>query len=159
MTDVVQRRAGPDAEASLCELPPRQAATVRISGSGQDLPAVMDRAFSVTSRAITAAGARFNGHPFARYTAFGEHIEAIVGFPFVGDLSGSEGVDITELPGGRAVMVRHVGPYEELGRAWERGTTYLAEHGLTATGPAWECYLTGPDDPGVPITEIFWPLD
>ena len=56
-------------------------------------------------------------------------------------------------------MVRHVGPYEELGRAWERGTGYLQAQGLTPTGPAWECYLTGPDDPGVPITEIFWPLD
>ena len=64
----------------------KRAAIVRISGSVQDMPALMDRAFSVTSRAITSAGARYAGHPFARYTAFGEHIEAAVSFPFVGDV-------------------------------------------------------------------------
>jgi effector-binding domain-containing protein len=159
MTDVAERRAGTGVDVSVCELPPRRAATVRIAGSTQDLPALMARAFADTSRAITAAGARFSGHPFARYTAFGERIEAIVGFPFVGELPGSAGIDISELPGGRAAMVRHVGPYEEIGRAWAGATAYLEAQGLTPTGPAWESYLTGPEDPGPPITEIFWPLD
>jgi effector-binding domain-containing protein len=159
MTDLVERRPETIVDVSLCELPPKRAAVVRISGSVEDLPMLMDRAFSVTSRAITSAGARMAGHPFARYTAFGERIEAAVGFPFVGDVPATDGVEITELPGGRAVTVRHVGPYSEIGAAWERATAFIKERGLTPTGPAWECYLTGPNDPGPPITEIFWPLD
>ena len=159
MTDLVEGRPDTSIEVSLCELPPKHAAVVRISGSVQDLPALMGRAFSVTSRAITSAGARCAGHPFARYTAFGERIEAMVGFPFVGDVPATEGVEITELPGGRAATIRHIGPYSEIGSAWERGTAYLKDHGLTPTGPPWECYLTGPEDPGPPITEVFWPLD
>jgi effector-binding domain-containing protein len=35
---------------------------------------------------------------------------------------------------------------------------FAREHGLTPTGPGWECYLTGPDEPGPPVTEIFWPV-
>ena len=159
MTDVAEGRAGTSADITLCTLPPKRAAIVRISGTVPDLPALMDRAFSVTSRAITAAGARFAGPPFARYTTFGEHIEAGVGFPFVGDIPATEGIEIMELPGGRAAMVRHIGPYDEIGLAWERATTSMKDRGLTPTGPAWECYLTGPGDPGPPITEIFWPLD
>jgi len=159
MTDLAEGRPGTSVEITMCELPPKRAAIVRISGSVQDMPVLMDRAFSVTSRAITSAGARFAGHPFARYTAFGEHIEAAVGFPFVGDVMASNGIEITELPGGQAAMVRHIGPYDEIGLAWERGTTLMKERGLTPSGPAWECYLTGPQDPGPPITEIFWPLD
>ena len=159
MTDLAERRPGTSVEVTLCELPPKRAAIVRISGSVPDMPVLMDRAFSVTSRAISSAGARFAGHPFARYTAFGEHIEAAVGFPFVGDVQASDGIEITELPGGRTAMVRHIGPYDEIGLAWERGTVWMKEHGLTPSGPAWECYLTGPKDPGPPITEVFWPLD
>ena len=159
MTDLAEGRPETSVDVTMCELPPKRAAIVRISGSVQDIPVLMDRAFSVTSRAITSAGARFAGHPFARYTAFGEHIEAAVGFPFVGEVQASAGIEITELPGGRAAMVRHIGPYDEIGLAWERATTYMKERGLTPSGPGWECYLTGPQDPGPPITEIFWPLD
>jgi effector-binding domain-containing protein len=159
MTDLAERLPGTSTDVTLCEMPTRRAAVVRIAGTVQDLPALMDRAFSVTSRAIISGGARFGGHPFARYTAFGEHIEAAVGFPFTGDLPATEGIEITELPGGRTAMVRHIGPYSEIGLAWERGTAFMKEQGLTPSGPGWECYLTDPADPGPPITEVFWPLD
>ena len=159
MTDVAEGRAGTSVDITLCTLPPKRAAIVWISGTGQDLPVLMERAFAITSRAITAAGARFGGPPFARYTALGEHIEAAVGFPFVGEVPATEEIQITELPGGRAAMARHIGPYNEIGLAWERATAEMKDRGLTPTGPAWECYLTGPQDPGPPITEIFWPLD
>jgi effector-binding domain-containing protein len=57
------------------------------------------------------------------------------------------------------VTTTHIGPYDEVGKAWERGMTWMAEHELAPTGPGWECYLTGPDEPGLPVTEIFWPVD
>jgi effector-binding domain-containing protein len=158
MTDLVEGRPETGAVVSVCELPQKRAAIVRVSGPAPDLPVLMGRAFEVTSRAITAAGAQFAGHPFARYTAFGEHIEAEVGFPFSGEVPATGEIEIVTLPGGLAAMARHVGPYEQLSRAWEDGTAWLKERGLTPTAPAWECYLTGPEDPGPPITEIFWPL-
>ena len=116
----------------------------------------MDRAFSVTSRAITSAGARYAGHPFARYTAFGEHNEAAVGFPFVGDVPATEGIEITELPGGRAAMVRHIGPYDQIGLAWERAAASMKERGLTPSGPAWGALPHGPGGPGPADYRIFW---
>jgi hypothetical protein len=34
----------------------------------------------------------------------------------------------------------------------------MGEHQLECAEPAWEAYLTGPDDPGPPVTKIFWPI-
>jgi len=78
---------------------------------------------------------------------------------FSGTLVPTDRVHETTLPGGRLVTTTHSGPYGTIGDAWERAATWMDEHELKATGAPWECYLTGPDEPGPPITEIYWPLD
>jgi effector-binding domain-containing protein len=157
MTETVE--GGPaTGTVELVELPPKRAAVVRFSGRTDELPVLMGHAFAATSEAIAAAGARFAGHPFARYFSFGEPIEAVAGFPFEGGEPEAEGVEIVTLPSGLAAMIRHVGPYETIGEAWDRGTAWIRNHGYATSGPGWECYLTGPEDPGPPITEVFWPL-
>lgn len=142
----------------IVELPERQAAVVRIEGTAAELPALMGEAFALTSRAIQASGAEFSGEPFARYHSFGARISADAGFPFRGTLQQTERVSVTTLPGGRAVTTRHVGPYDDLEVAWDRGQAFIGEHGLLQSGTPWECYLTGPDEPGPPVTEVFWPV-
>jgi effector-binding domain-containing protein len=56
------------------------------------------------------------------------------------------------------VTVTHVGPYDAIGTAWERAQAWMGEQGETPSGPGWETYLTGPDEPGPPVTEITFPL-
>jgi hypothetical protein len=34
----------------------------------------------------------------------------------------------------------------------------MKEHELETAAAPWEAYLTGPEDPGPPITEIFFPV-
>jgi len=142
----------------IVELPERQAAVIRIEGTTADLPALMGEAFELTSKAIEASGAEFAGEPFARYDALGERISAEAGFPYRGTLRQTERVYKSTLPGGRAVTTRHVGPYENLDVAWDRGQAWIREQGLTMTGTPWECYLTDPSEPGPPVTEIYWPV-
>jgi effector-binding domain-containing protein len=145
-------------EVTLVELPAQRAAVVRIEGAVADLPQLMGGAFGATAAAIGAAGAEFAGPPFTRYTAFGARIKADAGFPFAGELEPSGDVRIDELPGGRAVTTRHVGPYDTIAKAWDRASAWMRDHGLVPTGAPWECYLTGPDEPGPPVTEIFFPV-
>jgi effector-binding domain-containing protein len=139
-------------------LPERQTAVVRIEGTAADMPRLFGESFDLTARAIQAAGAQIAGEPFARYYAFGEPISADVGFPFVGTIEPTDRVHRSTLPGGRAVTMIHVGPYDELSVAWERGQAWLSGQGLTVSDAPWECYLTGPEDPGPPVTQIFWPV-
>lgn len=156
MTEAVETR--PPIAPEIVDLPARSAAVVRIEGPVADMPRMMGEAFGLTMKAITSSGASYAGHPFARYLAFGDKIEAEVGFPFSGTVTPTERVYVTELPGGRAVTTTHVGPYDGIGDAWERVQAWLKEHGLVSTSPPWEAYLTGPEDPGPPITEIFFPI-
>lgn len=148
----------PVASPRIIELPSRHAAVVRVVGSGSELPHLLSQAFEVTAHVIGQSGATIVGHPFARYLAFGERIEAEVGFPFVGKLVPGGRVYGAELPGGRAVALTFIGPYEELATAWERTKTWMGEQELEVRAPAWESYLTSPHEPGPPVTEIVWPI-
>jgi effector-binding domain-containing protein len=157
MTDAIGTR--PALTPEIVELPERHAAVVGIDGPVEDMPRLMGEAFGLTAQAITGSGAVIAGPPFARYHGFGERIQAEVGFPFTGSLVTTDRVKESILPGGRLVTSTHVGPYEEIAGAWDRAAAWMREHELKATGAPWECYLTGPDEPGPPITEIYWPLD
>jgi effector-binding domain-containing protein len=157
MTDAIGTR--PALTPEIVELPERHAAVVGIDGRVSELPQLMGEAFGLTAQAIRASGAVIAGPPIARYHGFGVRVQADVGFPFIGSVAATDRVRESTLPGGRLVTTTHVGPYEEIGEAWDRATAWMREHALRASGPPWECYLTGPDEPGPPITEIYWPLD
>ena len=157
MTESIGTR--PARTPEIVQRPEQRAAVVAIRGSLGDFPGLVSEAFALTVRRIQESGAAVAGPPFARYFEFGEQIQAEAGFPYHGTLLPTDRVIETALPGGRTVTTTHVGPYPDIGTAWERGLAWMTEHELTPTGPGWESYLTGPDDPGPPVTEIFWPID
>jgi effector-binding domain-containing protein len=156
MTDTIGTR--PATVPEIVELAERPAAVVRVDAALAELPRVLGEAFGLVARTIADSGATIAGHPFVRYLSFGERIDAEVGFPFAGTLVPTDRVAQTMLPGGRAVTTTHVGPYDEIATAWERTVAWMGEQQLECAGSAWEAYLTGPDDPGPPVTEIYWPI-
>lgn len=157
MTDTIDTRQAKTPE--IVELVERPAAVIQIVGTMAEFPGLVGEAFGLAARTIAGSKATIAGHPFARYLSFGDRIEAEAGFPFAGTLVPTDDrVRQTTLPGGRAVTATHVGPYDQLGAVWERLMAWMGEQQLEGAGPAWEAYVTGPDDPGPPITEIFWPI-
>jgi DNA-binding transcriptional MerR regulator/effector-binding domain-containing protein len=56
----------------------------------------------------------------------------------------SSGISVREFAGGRCVSLVHKGPYETLGRSYEKIMTYLREKGYPARLPIREVYLKGP---------------
>ncbi len=62
------------------------------------------------------------------------------------------------LPGGDAAVIVHVGPYDTIGESYQALATWVGEHGFRIAGPPHEIYLTGPDEPGPPVTEIRIPV-
>ena len=55
-----------------------------------------------------------------------------------------DGVDVRELPGGKAITLVHQGPYSQLGRSYEQLIRYAKEHGYEMHVPSREVYLKGP---------------
>lgn len=66
-----------------------------------------------------------------------------------------------ELPGGRAAVTVHKGPYDTLGDGHMALDRWMTDSGETAAGPPWEVYLTDPGEVPNPadwLTEISWPI-
>jgi effector-binding domain-containing protein len=125
MTDTIDTRQTKTPE--IVELVERPTAVVRIDATMEEFPRVLGEAFGLAARTIAGSDATITGHPFARYVSFGDRIEAEAGFPFAGTLVPTDRVRQAMLPGGRAVTITHVGPYEEIGTAWERMLTITGD--------------------------------
>lgn len=54
------------------------------------------------------------------------------------------GIDVRELPGGRCVSLLHQGPYDQLGRSYEKILTYVKDKGYMIQSPCREVYIKGP---------------
>jgi effector-binding domain-containing protein len=150
--------AAPARRPEVVQLEPRQAAVTRVAGKRSEIASLLHDAFELTMEQVARSGGQVAGPPFARYLGFGERIEAEVGFPCVGELSPTERVHEATLPGGRAVMLTYVGSYDEIGEAWNGIGQWMAKHGFVPASAPWESYLTGPDDPGLPVTQIVFPI-
>ncbi|RJP29992.1 MAG: MerR family transcriptional regulator [Candidatus Omnitrophota bacterium] len=75
-----------------------------------------------------------------------------------------EGIDIRTLPGGKCISLIHKGPYEELGRSYEKIIAYAKEKDLKLKTPSREIYLKGPGmifrgNPKKYLTEIQMMID
>ncbi len=62
------------------------------------------------------------------------------------------------LEGGMAASTVYVGPYEELAVPYQALAEWIGEHGYRVAGPVQEIYMSGPDEPGPPVTEIRMPV-
>ena len=69
-------------------------------------------------------------------------------------------VKIGETYGGRVLRVVHTGAYDGLPATYDKIEAYLAAHGLEATGPSWDEWVSDPGDTPEEelITHIFHPL-
>ena len=65
-------------------------------------------------------------------------------FPVKPTAKPAAGISLHELPGGRCVALLHQGPYEELGRSYEKLFAHIKQHGFTPQLPSREIYIKGP---------------
>jgi effector-binding domain-containing protein len=145
-------------EIHLTDLSRLPAAVVRAQVAAPDLPDFLGHAFEEVLAVAGRQGLAPAGPPFGRYLPTGDGFEVAVGFPLDGEVVASGRVTPDELPGGTVATTLHTGPYDEVAAAYDATTRWVAEHGLTASGPAWESYLDDPDVP-VPRTEVHLPCE
>jgi DNA-binding transcriptional MerR regulator len=74
------------------------------------------------------------------------------------DTPGGRSFGFREVCGGKAAVLVHQGPYEAISQAYVAMGEWLDANGLRPAGPPHEAYLTAPNDPSGPITEIRFPV-
>jgi effector-binding domain-containing protein len=135
------------------ELSPQPAITEVAVTDADGLPSVVDSGFPRLFGRLAELGVEPAGPPYIRYLRTGAELELELGIPVGPDAGQPSG-----LPGGRAAVLRHVGPYDELRDACARLQEWAGDR---AAGPFWESYVTNPrDEPDSSrwVTEIFLPL-
>jgi DNA-binding transcriptional MerR regulator len=120
------------------------------------------------SRLFRAVGRHMAGRPFNLYYDEGHKeedadVESCIPVREGREIKVPEGVSIRTLHGGRVVSIVHKGPYEQLGRAYEKITAYLKAKNHKVAAPPREIYVKGPGmifkgNPKNYLTEIQFPV-
>lgn len=149
-------------EPQVVILAPAHAAVLRETVPMSALTDFFSRAFHATMGAAQVQGVPVTGPPFGLYFSMPtETVDVAAGFPTASPISPTDdGVTTTDLPGGRAAQVLHVGTYDDLGRTYDRLMAWLGQQGLRPADVMWESYLNepDPDHPETAETLITWPL-
>jgi effector-binding domain-containing protein len=118
-------------------------------------------AFRVLVEHAGATGAQWAGPPFVLYPSTCEdEFEITLCMPVVAGAQSGDRVTVEEVPGGLCASTVHVGPYNEVGKAYVALQKWMTDNGRAPAGPVREVYLNDPDavPPEQLQTEIDWPV-
>lgn len=120
-----------------------------------------DRIGELMPELMAHVGDRMAGPPIARWHTWEDDAgEMEVAVPVREPMEGTDRIQPSELPAGRAAVAMHVGPYDTLKDTWNAFGQWMKEQGLEPTGAPWEQYLS--DCSVTPAdqlqTRIVWPI-
>ena len=107
----------------------------------------MGEAFGALYRHLGMLRGSTSGPPFAIYHAFGpDTMDAEICVPVEGTYPVTGRIQARILPATQVARTVHIGPYDDLGAAYEAVTAWVSTHPFEASGPVQERYQTGPGD-------------
>ena len=153
--------AGPTYQIEVKELPRQPIVSIRQETTPRGLGAAFRELLPVLYAYLEDRGVRAAGPSFGIFHAYeADRVEVQAGFPVPEPLEGEGRVEAGELPGGRAAVAVHVGPYDTIGAVHDALERFVGERGGSG-GPPREVYWTGPgqeSDPARWRTEVVYPL-
>lgn len=148
-------------ELEVRELEPRLTACVRLRIAPDELAAAFPAHLPRIAETVREHGGTIAGPPYARYYHWGwDDVDVEIGAPIsalipsLPEAAMAERGEVAcgELPGGRAAVVVHIGPYERLGEGWRQLEELMAASQLASAGCGWEHYVDDPET--VPAAEL-----
>ena len=147
-------------ELAIKEVPARRVAFVAERVHMEEMTKVVPRNID---RVAHAVGMRHTGPPFCKCPAPDAegYFETEIGWPVPDEVEVEAPFELAEYPACTALVMKHVGPYEELGRSYRFMAEQLEERGLKAAAAPVEWYESDPAqvaDPNDYVTIIEWPI-
>ncbi len=147
----------------IVELPDQDTLAVRGDVPYAEMPDFFGRAFTAVTTAVSESGVQVVGPPFGFYPTTSTDTAVVeAGVPVLAAPTETSGeVHRLVLPGGRAVVAVHVGPYDTLHQTYDALSTWMKENDLVPAESKWEHYLSDPaaePDPATWRTQIVQPL-
>lgn len=142
-------------EVELVEVEPTVIASVRQRVAWSDLPRLVPQLLGEVWDFLKTAPVEKKGHNVAVYRdPQAKDIEVECGVQVSGAFADSGRVRRSETPAGKAAHAIHLGPYNEMGRAYDAIKTFCAKQGMVA-GVHWEVYGDWSDEPAELRTDVY----
>jgi effector-binding domain-containing protein len=140
--------------------PDRHLAVVRFTATPNQIGARTAAAFGAVYQYLGRHGLTPLGPPVSCYDVRAHTFDVRAGCVVAVPVEAEGEVEPYDLPGGPALTTVHVGPYDELSKAYDALEAHAREFGQKLeTTMMWEEYLTGPDVPREQMrTAVHWPL-
>lgn len=145
------------------EVPARKVIARRLEVETEGIGPAIQQTLAEVYSWMPRSGFRPAGEPFVVYhdrpgVGSGWRIEICA--PVAGpEPSAPAGYRLEEVPGGDVATTTHVGPYDELGAAYESIEEFIRTHEVDVAGPPREIYLSEPDVPPDEIrTRVEFPV-
>lgn len=139
----------------------RHLAVNRFDARPEDMGAEQGRAFGTVAAYLGRIGVPIEGPAVSCYE-MGENVFHVSsGFVVGAPVAAGDGVEPLQLPDVDIATTTHVGPYDQLGQAYDALKEGVAAQGRAVDESAmmWEEYLTGPEvPPEETTTVVHWPL-
>lgn len=147
-------------ELEVKEVPARRVAFIRSRVHQDEMTKIVPRDIDRVAHAIEM---RHTGPPFCKcpFPDADGYATTEIGWPVPEDVDVSSPVEVTTYPATRALVAKHVGPYEELGRSYRLMAEAMEKRGLAAADDPVEWYESDPQqvpDPKDYVTMIEWPI-
>ena len=136
-------------------------AAVRTRTPVEKLSEVMGACYGEIMQYLGSQNAQPAGPPFAIYYNMDmSDLDVAIGFPVTAEVDGAGRVRGGKIPGGKAAVEMHTGPYDKIGEAYERLSAFIKDKGLEVDTCTYEFYLNDPGGtpPDKLETEIFFPV-
>jgi AraC family transcriptional regulator len=149
-------------EYEVTEVPDATYAVLRQTVEFGEVPQLIPAFIEQVGAWAREAGA-ITGPPASITSMTGDgRLNVASGWAVDGSRSPPEPIELAVLPGGRAAVYVHVGPYDTLPDVYQELGAALANAGLQPGAAPREIYESDPDevpDPQQYVTRIIWPLD
>lgn len=128
----------------------------------EELGAALGRMLPAVHGYVSQQGAVITGMPFMRYLEMADKFRIQAGMPVAESIPGTDDIKADELPGGKAATTVFLGPYHEVGAAWDAINAWREERGMDIGFGGWDIYENDPSevsDPKEIRTRLYQPLN
>jgi effector-binding domain-containing protein len=147
-------------QCEFINIPQTPLLSIRTRTAVQELPGLIGTSFGVILQYLEELGEVVAGEPFVIYYNLDmQNLDVEIGFPVTKKLPAKGQIRPSELAAGPAARTLFIGPYSEMGPAYEELKRFAETNGREPTGVAIEYYLNGPETPPEKLeTRIVFPL-
>jgi effector-binding domain-containing protein len=160
---VSEQRENTRFEIDIREVPEEHVLLIREHVGLGDMSTAIPKNIEEVHGYLEELGLGFEGPPFCVCPAPDEAgaVDAEIGWPVAEVAEGRGRIEAVIFPATRALVMKHVGPYDTLLSSYELLSDVIGDSGLTPTGSPREVYLTSPaevSDANDYETLIVWPI-